>query len=378
MFDFYMPANMIGGDGCVLKNAGIFRSLGARALLVTGKHAAQRSGALDDVTAALGQAGVAWKQYDGIGENPLLSSVEAAGNAAREFGADFIVGIGGGSALDGARAVCVYAKNSFNEAADIYRGFSLDPLPLVCIGTTAGTGSEADNISVLTNDATGEKKSVASAYARYVFCDPRYTCSMSRRQTVSTALDAFCHCLESWFSTAATELNDAAAPRGIELIFPWLERLARGEFVPDDRAMRQALYYGSLWGGFSINRVGTGFPHPMGYLLTERGGIPHGVACAVFERAFLEQSMPACPEKRDRLLNITGGEAALFDALEKLTQNDITLSASLCKEIEARLRNASNTRRTLGEFTSARGREIAERLFLDARQSENIRGGWLF
>jgi len=95
-FGFYMPARVLVGDGVVRENAALLGQLGSRCLLVTGKNSARLSGALDDVAAALDHQGIPWQVFDGIGQNPLLSSCHAAGLAAREFGADFLVGIGGG------------------------------------------------------------------------------------------------------------------------------------------------------------------------------------------------------------------------------------------------------------------------------------------
>ncbi len=379
LFDHHMPARILSGEGCVQKHADKLRALGKRALLVTGKRAAKQSGALDDVCAALDAAGVAYARFDDMRENPPLSAVAAAGAFARETGAEFIVGIGGGSTLDGAKAACVFAKNSFTAPSDIYKGAYTEALPLVCVGTTAGTGSEVTDVAVLTNDATGVKKSIKkdALFAKCVFCDPRYTYSMDYSQTVSTALDALCHCLESWFSTAASEATDAFARRGVELIFPQLASLARGDFDAKDKTMREALYYGSLWGGLAINMAGTGFPHPISYVLTEKTGLPHGVACALFETAFLSHSLPERPRERERLLDIVGAEQKLYDVLAALTKNDFRFSAAMCDEIGRRLQGASNTKRTLGDFSWEKGQQVAERLFLNKSATAPVTGGWL-
>ena len=96
-FSFFMPAQLLVGDNIVEENSALLAGLGTRCLLVTGKSSAKKSGALDDVTAALDSHGIPWQVFDGVGQNPLLSACHAAGAAAREFGADFLIGIGGRS-----------------------------------------------------------------------------------------------------------------------------------------------------------------------------------------------------------------------------------------------------------------------------------------
>ncbi len=380
LFDFSIPVKTISGEGCVVKNSGRLRELGRRALIVTGASSAKRSGALDDVTAALDKEGIAYEVFDGIKANPRLSDCMAAGERAKRTRAEFIIGIGGGSALDGARAAAVYAAGEYDRPGDIYADFS-KTLPLVCVGTTAGTGSEVDGSSVLSADDTGLKKSISGKhlYAKYAFCDYRYTMSMGLRGTVSTGLDALCHALESWLSKAQTEPVVCMSRRAVELLFPWLERMAGGRFEPDCADMRRDMYYGSLWAGLSIGLVGTGFPHPMGYPLTELGGLPHGIACAVWERAFVEHSLKNCSAADRRMLDAAvGGVERLYDVLGRLTANDLSISQQTVKAIGDRLSTAANTRRTLGSFGPSDGEAIASGLFLKPGQQEAVKGGWLF
>lgn len=380
LFNFDIPVKMISGEGCVLNNSAKFSELGKRAVIVTGAHSAKLSGALDDVTAALDKEGIAYTVFDGIKANPSLSDCKAAGDLAKSFEADFIVGIGGGSPLDAARAAAVYAAGEYERPEDIYKDFK-KTIPLICVGTTSGTGSEVDGSSVLSADGTGFKRSISGKqlYARYAFCDYRYTMSMSLRGTVSTGLDALCHALESWFSKAKTEAVLCMSRRAVELIFPWLERMSQGWFEPDNAEMRREMYYGSLWAGLSIGLVGTGFPHPMGYPLTELGGLPHGIACAVWERSFIEHSLKHCEESDKKLLlAAVGSVERLYNMLGTLTENNVTISESAVRAIGDRLSTASNTGRTLGDFSPADGEKIAKELFLKEGQSKPVEGSWLF
>lgn len=380
-FNFFNPTKIVGGAGVVREKAELFKAFGKRALIVTGKSAAKKSGALDDVSAALKECGIEYDVFDGMGANPLVSSCAAAGALAKEKGSDFIIGIGGGSALDGARAACVFAANEFDDPTDVYKLEFTTALPLVTVGTTAGTGSEVDAVSVLTSDATGLKQSISRPFmfARLALCDSTYTKSMNLRQTVSTGLDALCHCLESWFSRNSSETSRLFSRRGVELVYPRLEQIAKGDFDLNDDELRGDLYNGSLWGGFALAGAGAGYPHPAGYPLTEAGALAHGVACAVFEKAFILHALKNCPEEwRRQLLDITGGEQPLCDTLDALTIHNITLSPEMSELIISRTIKNKNAKRALGEFSEEICREMVEGQFLSAEQAEPVAGGWLY
>jgi hypothetical protein len=149
--------------------------------LVTGGNSARASGALADAIRALDAQGIGYAVFDGIGPNPLISACHRAGETARDCGAEFLIGIGGGSPLDATKAVAIYAANADLTAEAIYkREYEHPPLPVVLIGTTAGTGSEVTSVAVLTDDASGRKKSILGpdCYASLVFADPEYTHSV--------------------------------------------------------------------------------------------------------------------------------------------------------------------------------------------------------
>lgn len=369
---------IIWGNNCVEKNAQLFGKLGKRALVVTGKNSARKSGALADIITALERNSIKYKLFEEVSENPTLSIAEAIGEASRRFDADFLVGIGGGSALDATRAGSVFAVNSFKKPTDVYACEFESVLPFVCVGTTAGTGSEVDSMAVISEDG-GRKRSIKSdkLYAWFSFCDPKYTLSMSYRQTVSTALDAFCHCMESWFSRASTQESRDCAERGAALIYPNLVKLVGDRYILYNKKLREELYYGSLWGGLAIDIAGTGFPHPCGYVLTETCGVPHGVASAMFENAFLRQSLNELPEEKERLLEAIGAnERDIYDTITALTKNNIRISKELCDEMGERLKAAPATERTLGSFSWEEGKRIAESRFLDRRLLEKFSGRW--
>ncbi|MCI8387400.1 MAG: iron-containing alcohol dehydrogenase [Clostridiales bacterium] len=283
-FNFYMPVQIISGRGAVRDNADKF-ALGKKALIVSGRNSAKACGALDDVIDVLASLGIEWALYDKIVENPPVSVCFEGGKLAFEEKADFVVAIGGGSPLDAAKAIAAYAANPELSAMDIYTAAIEKALPIIAIPTTAGTGSEVDPVAVMTIDGKNVKKSFKSActFPRYAILDPKYTESLGAEYTISTALDAFCHCVESYLSPKSTDISRMFAVEGARRIYTALLEIENGSCDLEAlKPLREQLLTGATSGGIAINTTGTGFNHPLGYNLTLYKGIPHGSACGVF------------------------------------------------------------------------------------------------
>lgn len=364
-FSLYMPVRVISGEGCVRSHAAALQEMGERFLILTGSGSAKASGALDDVQEVLRQAGAVFHVFDGITANPLLSQCRAAARLAQDIRADAVIGIGGGSVMDAAKAAAWLAANDPDDTASLYAlSLAHPPVPLALIGTTAGTGSEVTATAVLTSDADRRKRSVVHShcYARVAFADPRYTATMSYATTVSTALDALSHTVEGWFSPTCGDPATLCGEKAFSLLCPNLLRLAGGE--SPDRAMRQELLYGSLWAGLVLNASGTAFPHPFSYILTEDFSIPHGKACAVFLPAFTRRSETFAPERAQRMFALCGGRDRYYHMLEDLTHDvHISMTPSEIEGYAVRWPGLKNFARTPGGFTPADGVELFGRLF---------------
>lgn len=302
MIDFtsFMPVNIVFGRDCLLKNKARFGAY-KKVFIVSGQSSAKSSGALYDILNILNDIKSDFYIFDKIRENPTLSSCYEGGAAAFEFGADLIVGIGGGSPLDAAKAIALFANNPGIAPEALFEPPYENPsLPIFAIPTTAGTGSEANPYSVITLDGQDLKKTFShtGSYPKTAFLDPKYTMSLPYDITVSVALDALCHCIESRLSVKSTPFSSVYTSLGIRSVYHNLEKLAALKNSPVsgiDWKMREELLFASLCGGIAINTTGTCFPHPMGYNLTFADGTPHGVACAVFIGEFLEMHKEAIP-----------------------------------------------------------------------------------
>lgn len=370
-FNINLPINVISGKDAVLKNSAAIKKLGTRCVIVTGGKSAKLSGALDDVITALDNEGIVYAVYDKIGPNPRLDHCFEASLLAREIKADFIIGIGGGSPLDAAKAVAVYASNPQIAMEEIYTVTERNrALPLVLIGTTSGTGSEVGRVSVLTHPETGRKRSISpfDCYPALTLADPKYTCSMPFDVTVSTALDALAHVLEGYMSVKCGDLPTLFGEKAIELIWKGLSFLHknREEKLLPPYELREALYYGSLYAGITLAYCGTAFPHPMGYILTENYGVPHGKACTAFMSAFTDRAAEHTHEKLQRALDIMKTDKDTFKrVIEELTDlNGIRMTKEEIEKYCSRFDTVpANFTFSPGGFTKEDAVKELERLF---------------
>lgn len=368
-FNWNMPVRVISGQGAVRRSGALLRELGDACLVVTGGTGAEKSGALEDMRAVLAQAGIAYQLYQSIGQNPLVSCCDEAGRLAHASGARFIVGIGGGSAMDAAKAAAIYAANPGLSGDMIYTynpEWMHTPLPVVLVGTTAGTGSEVSAVSVLTKESDGRKKSISGqhCFARLAFADPAYTYTVPYAVTVSTALDALSHTVEGLLNPNAGELVRLFGNRALELLVPALCRLAAEQTLPDTRE-RDRLYYGSLYAGVVLSACGTAFPHPMGYVLTEDFAVPHGRACAAFLPALMEYACLTAPRTAQEVLGRMQMDLQAFCSLvHTLADVHVCMAPEQAEQYAARWVNLKNFKNVPGGYDETQALALLQRLFV--------------
>lgn len=366
-FHFNMPVRVLGGRNAITAHPEVFAQFGKKCLLVTGGNSAQKSGALQDVQAVLSQNGTEFVVFNEVKPNPTAADCYRAGQLARDFEVEFVVGIGGGSALDSAKAIAVYAANKTLTAEGIYEyDYMFSPLPLLLVGTTAGTGSEVTGVSVLTRE-NGRKQSVSGQdfYAKVAFADPKYTYSVPYPVTVSTALDAFAHAVEGWFSNRFDDVARLFAEKAIPVLWKHLEHFYETGAEPDSDA-RDELYYASLYAGMELNICGAGFPHGMGYALTEDFDFPHGRACAAFMPSLVKRGMEFKNALAMEFFSLIGTNYPEFEKiiyaltdLSGISMTEVQI-ADYCKRWE----NLKNFKNSPGGYTVTDAESVLRALFL--------------
>lgn len=304
-FKFDLPVDIRFGSGIVKASADALAALGKRAYVVTGANSGRRSGALADVMEALDSAGVAAEAFEGIGNNPDVEQCRELGLKAREFGAEFIVGIGGGSPMDAAKAVAAFAANPDMTPAELLKcAFGSNILPVAAVPTTSGTGSEATPWSIMTWHEVKTKRSFGNHYTfpRLALLDPDYTNGLPLTITRHTAMDAFQHAFESVMSHKSSPFTDALNYEALRRFAACMEPLENG----DVDGIREELMLISLMAGVTIAHTGTTTLHSLGYPLTYFEGLAHGHANSVMMPAYLDELKQYEPERLARALSAMG------------------------------------------------------------------------
>jgi alcohol dehydrogenase class IV len=285
VYSYFTPTHIFAGDGALGANAARLRELGGKALVVTGRNSAEKSGALSDIKAALAQNEQDFVLYNQVEANPTVERCYDAAAAARREHCDFIIAAGGGSPLDAGKAAALLAVEETPPDA-LFTTPPRRALPLAAIPTTAGTGSEVTPVAVLTNHAGKTKTSISAPvlFPRFAFLDARYTESLSRTTTVNTAVDALTHAAEGMLSVRASALSDALAVLSLGMIADCADSLSAGVF---DGAVREKLLLASTLAGMVIANTGTTAVHSAGYPLTYFKNIDHGRANGLLFGAYL-------------------------------------------------------------------------------------------
>lgn len=220
--------------------------------------------------------------FSDVSPNPDVAEVDACAAAIKQDDIDFLIALGGGSAMDLAKAagsVCL-----IDDSICVYHGTGValpqDHLPLIAVPTTAGTGSEVTCVSVLTDHTNGKKAPIVSDgfYPVYALIDPELTYSMPPRVTAGTGLDVLAHALEGFWSKGHQPICDACSLHAVDLVFKYLYRAYEN---PNDHEAREKMCEASLIAGLAFTLPKTTSSHACSYPLTNILKIPHGEACGL-------------------------------------------------------------------------------------------------
>jgi len=309
---FTTPKKIITGCGSFQQCADEVKSFSDKCLLVTGAKSMQRAGVVSQLMGQLRERGVETVHFAGITSEPTVEMVDEGRAILRENGCGVVVGLGGGSAMDAAKAIAGLANmdeptRSFHEGAQIER----EGIPFIAVPTTSGTGAEVTMNAVISDPERRIKKSIRhpSFIARVAIVDAELTVSCPPRVTAAAGLDALTQAMESFTSIHATPLTEALSARAIQLIAPNLERAYRDG---KDIAAREGMSYGSLMAGMALANARLGVVHGLAHPLGVRYGIPHGLVCGVLLPQALKLNKPHIPEKYETICDLVGKDAIQF------------------------------------------------------------------
>jgi len=313
---FYSPNKVLFGPNTVKSVGNEILQLGGRKVLIITDPGIVQADLLRPVKASLEAAGVSHAVYDQVKPEPPIRCVEEAVEQFRRMDCDILVGVGGGSSLDVAKAVSVRATNDRGVlemcGVDLVKKRGI---PKILIPTTSGTGSEVTRVSVLIDERQNVKTVINSLYtlAEVAIVDPLLTLSVPPRVTADTGMDAMVHAIESYVATSATPFSDILAERAIQWIARYLPMAwAKGSNL-------EARYYLSLaatMAGMAFASGGLGAVHALAYPVGTGYQLSHGRANAILLPHVIRYNIPGIPERYGVMANLMGRDVEGLSSME--------------------------------------------------------------
>ncbi|MGB9821519.1 MAG: iron-containing alcohol dehydrogenase [Pseudothermotoga sp.] len=322
MFNVFLPTKIIFGEGAVEKLPSAVKELGKKAMIVTGRKSTKQTGLLDRVSELLKKIGIETTVYDKIQPNPVSNDVDEAAQIAVKEKVDFLVGLGGGSAIDSAKAIAITAAmgGKFWDYVEVGGGKKPDKaLPVIAIPTTHGTGTEADPFAVITNPKTNEKVGIGYnvIFPKVSIVDPALMTTLPKDQTAYTSMDAFYHSLEAFLNIDANVYSDLLAVDSMKRIVVNLQTAYENG---NDMYARTNLAWASTEAGITETLTGVIANHAIEHGLSGfNPQLPHGLGLCITGPYLLEYMFDQCYERL----------AALSKEIFNLEEHSVRKSAQL-------------------------------------------------
>ena len=320
MYQFKVPDKIMMGDNIVASVENIFNLYGKHALIVTGPNIA-RSTMIASLERTLDNDRVKYNVITNIEGEPTVSMIEAGVKAYHEFGCDFIIGLGGGSPLDSAKAIA--AMTVLEGSIADYKGIRIDDVelpPVICIPTTAGSGSEVTQYTIITEENTGVKMLLRgnSLLPKVAMLDYTFANGCPKTVTASAGLDALTHAIEAFISVNAQPLSDALALSAIKRIMRYLPQAYRDG---SNFNARREMAIASLQAGICINNSSVTLIHGMSRPIGARFHVPHGMSNAMLLNVCLSDMEMAARHNMSRIATYLRIQAVdEIDASEKFVE----------------------------------------------------------
>lgn len=320
------------GKGAIKEIANEVKGRGLKKVMVVTDKDLMKFKVATKITDVLDDAGIAYEVYDHIKPNPTITNVKEGVDFCKKCGADVIVAVGGGSAIDTSKGIAIIMTNP--EFADVRSLEGASPtkhkaMPIIAVSTTSGTGAEVTINYVVTDEEKHRKFVCADPHDIPVIAiiDPDMVMSMPKGLCAATGMDALVHATEGYITKGAWEMTDMMHIKAIELIGKWLRKSVDG-----DQTAREKMALAQYIAGMGFSNVGLGIVHSMAHPLSAVYDIPHGKACAMLFCAVLKFNAPATGERYREIARAMGVEGvdsmskeeyqkACIDAIQKLSDD---------------------------------------------------------
>ncbi|AZO95808.1 iron-containing alcohol dehydrogenase [Halocella sp. SP3-1] len=295
---------------------------GSRAVLVTGGSSMKKFGFLDKTVDYLKEAGIKSIIVDGVEPNPSVETVERGKKAMLEFEPDWVIAIGGGSALDAAKIMWAFYEYPELEFSDIIEVGSIPELrkkaKFIAIPSTSGTASEITAFSVITDSKKKIKYPIVSPeiIPDIAIIDPEIPATMPSHITANTGMDVMAHAVESFVSTNASDYTDPLALRAIDLVFKYLADAVKDG---NDMTAREKMHNASTMAGMAFSNASLGIIHSLAHKIGGELHITHGLANAILLPYVIEFNYEAAKEKFEYVERFLGIDS-LADAIRELNK----------------------------------------------------------
>lgn len=335
LFEFQSTTRLVFGEGTFGQIGERAAKFGKKALLVTGRMALLKSGHVQRAQELLADAGVETELFAQIPANPTADVVDQGAAAARTAGCDLVIGMGGGSAMDAAKAIACCAGmdrpvRDFMVADAAGKKVAPDEatLPIICVTSTAGTASELTPFAVITLPESKEKSAIRSEFiqARVAIDDPELTYSAPPAVTAATGIDVLCHAVEAYVSTNATPVTDVMAQEAIRLVGKYLPAAVADGTNAEARAQ---MMLANAFAGYGLACCGAtimhGLEHPVSGHYPE---VAHGAGLAAMLKPWARKLWPQMPERFARITELLTDER-LADVEDAAARAEASLAGLL-------------------------------------------------
>ena len=309
---FLMPGKIVYGEGALAQAAPSMAQMGEKALIVTDAMMV-KLGNLARVTQALEGEGIGFSVYDGINSEPVDKMVEEGVRRFKEDGCDFMVALGGGSPIDTMKAIAMCSASGERVAAFMGRPYCGPVCPMVAIPTTAGTGSEATQFTIITDTENDVKMLISGAPLIPVLAivDPVFTLTAPASVTAATGVDALCHAIEAYTSRKAQPLSQVFALSAAKRIFTSLVACVE---EPDNIEARTQMSLAATEAGIAFNNASVTLIHGMSRPIGALFHVPHGLSNAMLMKACFDFALDGAYDRFAEVARACGLSASDDDA----------------------------------------------------------------
>lgn len=352
-FTYFAPTEIVFGCGAIEKTGEQAARFGKKAMIVTGSRLPKVGNTFARLTDSLEKAGVSYVHFDGVIPNPTTAEVTKGADMAKAFGAQVVIGLGGGSAMDTAKAIAVEATHPGTAWDYLHykEGPTEKTLPIIAVGTTAGTGSQTTPCAVITKTENLDKSAIwhKNIFPKVAIVDPDLTATMPAHITAQTGFDAFCHNFEAYLSVNCNPMVETLALEAIRII---AENLPKAYRDGSNLEARSQMAWADTLGGLTNASAGVTLPHGLGMQV---GGhcphVTHGQALAAIYPAFTRYTYESAREKFDRVGKLFDSSVNPCTAIDNFLKSiDLYISFKELNVSKEEIRSIANCGQVLGDY----------------------------